>query len=390
MLPDKEKHGHRDGISSLLVAAFLFLCILAVAFFSYRKSLDPKAGLADMVQFFQRLGENTVNDAKVLHVYEYDVREDPVFAVYRDYIVKCGSSGVWFLDRSGSIVRTENIVFSEPIIKVNGSLFVLADRGKGDICVLDGRTVRWSEKLDASILNADISKEGYVTVITTAKRDNNEIRVFEPHGIECFRKIIANDYAVSACVSPSSENLALSAIGIEAAGAFSRYKFYNMEGEDITTLVFDAEDESAPELVPLFRYNNDGSIFVSGDRVVALVDAEGKLAWKKVFRNVAGIGPVNDNQLAVAAEDKEGNLLRVYHADGRELASCAIEGKPRGLNAQKGIIAVYTADTAYFYDNKCRNFSKYSSRSGIKQVLFLNRQHAVVVTEREAVVVLLN
>ncbi|MGE5614968.1 MAG: DUF5711 family protein [Bacillota bacterium] len=390
MLPDKEKHGRSDGISSLVAAAFLFLCILAVAFFSYRKSLDPKAGVADVIQFFKSLGENVVNDAKVLHVYEFDAKEAPLFAVYRDYIVKCGSSGVWFLDRSGNIVRTENIAYSDPIVKTNGSLLVVADRGMGDISVLDGRTVRWSEKLDASILNADISREGYVTVITTARRDNNEIRVFEPNGIECFRKIIANDYAVSACVSPSSENLVLSAIGTEAAGAFSRYKFYNMEGEDIATLGFSAEDGSAPELVPLFRYNNDGSIFAAGDRAVASVNADGKLAWKKMFRNVAGTGLVGDKQLAVAAEDEKGSLLRIYDAEGEELASISLEGKPKGLNAQKGVIAVNTKDTAYFYDNRCRNFSKYSSRSGIKQVLLFNRQHAVVVTDREAVVVLLN
>jgi hypothetical protein len=390
MLPGKEKRGDGNGILGLLTAALLFLCILAVAFFSYRKSLDPGTGLADVVQFIRNLGGNAVNEAKVQHVYEFDAREEPLFSVFRDYLVKCGSSGVWFMDRSGNIVRSENIVLSKPIMKTNGSLLLVTDRGMGDIYVLDDKTVRWNEKIDASILNADISKEGYVAVITAAKRDNNEIRVFEPHGIEYLRKIIANDYAVSACVSPSSESLALSAIGTEAAGVFSRYKFYNMEGEDTATLSFDAENGEAPELAPLFRYNSDGSLFVSGDRAVASVDAQGKLVWKETFVNVAGTGLVGDKQLAVAAEDERGSLLRIYAADGQEIASCAIEGKPGGLNAQKGIIAVNTTDTVYFYDNKCRNFSKYSPGSGIKQVLLFNKQHAVVVTDREAVVVLLS
>lgn len=390
MLTGKEKHGDGNGILSLLTAALLFLCILAAAFFSYRKSLDPRTGVADVVQLIRNLGENTVNEAKVQHVYEYDAREEPLFSVYRDHIVKCGSSGIWFLDRSGNIARSENIVFSNPIVKANGSLLLVADRGMGDICVLDDKTVRWSEKINASILNADISKDGYVTVITTAKRDNNEIRVFEPHGIECFRKIIANDYAVSASVSPSSENLVLSAIGTEASGAFSCYKFYNMKGEGTATQVFNAEDGTVPELMPLFRCNNDGSIFVSGDRAVASVDTQGELVWKKVFRNVAGTGLVSDQQLAVAAEDESGNLLRVYAADGRELASCALEGKPRGLSAQKGVIAVNTTDTVYFYNNRCKSFSKYSPGTGIKQVLLFNKRHAVVVTDREAVVVFLN
>ena len=124
-------------------------------------------------------------------------------------------------------------------------------------------------------------------------------------------------------MSPSSESLALSAIGTEAAGVFSRYKFYNMEGEDTATLSFDAENGEAPELAPLFRYNSDGSLFVSGDRAVASVDAQGKLVWKKTFVNVAGTGLVGDKQLAVAAED-ERSLLRYTRT--AEIAPCAIEG----------------------------------------------------------------
>src|SRR5690606_29642697 len=98
--------------------------------------------------------------------------------------------------------RSEGIEFEDPIVRTSGSRILLANAGSTEICVMDGDSIRWQDKTDTAILNADISDGGYVTVITSAKRDNNVIRVYESHGVELFRKIIAADFAVSAGVSP--------------------------------------------------------------------------------------------------------------------------------------------------------------------------------------------
>lgn len=372
-----------EGRGSIIAALLLFLCVIAVAFFAWQRSLDPSAGSESLLKLFQASDGNDIKDAQAYYVYTFDAREKPVFSVYKGQIVKFGSNGIWFLDKTGEVVRTEGLIYSNPIIKSNGSLLLAADQGTGDLAVMDSDTIKWSEKIDESILNADISDNGFVTVITSAKRNNNEIRVFESHGVELLRKIIANDYAVSANISPSGDRFTLSAISTGAAGAYSIYKFYSMRGESLAEVNF---AESA-ELLPIFSYNSNGSIFALGDRMAALIDPDGTVVWEKEFRSVAGAAPAGNGQLAVAVENEEGFFLKIYQEDGQELTSCELQGRPEGLNAVRGVVCVNTRDTAYFYNLKGRIISKYSSGLPIRQVCFFDRHQAVVVTERQAAVV---
>lgn len=368
--------------SGIVMALLLFLCIVSVAFYTYQKSLNPSSSPKDLLQIFQRAGSD-VNEAEVQYRFDFDSGENPVFAVYKDYIVKCDTSGIWFMDRKGDVVWSESIAFGKPAIKVSGSRLLAADIGSGGIYVLNDKTIRWQEKLDTAILNADISEDGYVTVITSSKRDNNEVRVFDPNGIELFRKIIANDFAVSACISPSEKTLAVSGISAGTARAYSNYKFYNKEGEELADQAFDATGE----LLPIFWYNHDDSIYAVGDSASASIDKTGKLVWEKQFKRVAGASPAGNAYLAAAVEDDAGAQLKIFDKAGKEISSCSLQGKPEGLNAIKGTIAVNTYDTVYFYNEKCKSTGKYSAASHVRQVCFLTRQQAVIICDGSITVV---
>lgn len=377
ILREQMKSESVSRTSGIVTALLLFLCIISVAFYTYQKSLNPSASLKDLLQIFQGAGSSVVKEAHVQYSFDFDSRENPVFAVYSNYIVKCSSEGIWFLNKKGEVVWSESIAFNKPIIKTNGSQLLAADIGAGGICVFGDKSIRWRDKLDASIQNADISEDGYVTVITSSKRDNNEIRVYDPNGVELFRKIIANDFAVSAYIAPSEKMLAVSGISAGTVGAYSNYKFYDLDGKELAGQAFD----TSGELLPIFWYNNDDSLFAVGDRAVASLDKAGKVIWEKQFKSVAGAAPAGNKCLAAAVESDEGSQLKLYTTAGQELSSCSIQGKPGGLTAVRGIIAVNTYDAVYFYNEKCENIGKYSADSHIQQIYFFDKQQAAVISE---------
>lgn len=384
--PEQKGSGTEGHAGSIAAALLLFLCVVTVAFFTWQKSLDPSAGPEELLKLFQASDSGEIKEAQAQYIYEFDAREKPEFIVYKDYIVKCGSSGIWFIDKTGEVIRSEGLIYNNPIIKTNGSLILVADQGTGDLAVLNSGSIQWREKIDESILNADISEDGYVTVITTAKRDNNEIRVFESHGIELFRKVIASDFAVSANISPSEERFILSAISTGAVGAYSVYKFYDMNGGNLAELSFQA----SAELLPIFSYNNNGSIFAVGDRAVASIDPSGTVIWEKQFLSIAGASHAGNGQFAVAAESEEGFVMKIYQTDGQELASCELRSKPEGLSAVRGAVSVYASDAVYFYNGKGRLISKYLTGSPIRQVCLFDKNQAAVVTDRQVAVVSIN
>jgi hypothetical protein len=380
-----EQDGTASGggrAAGIITTLLLFLLIISVAFFSYQRSLDPSIGMREAIKALSDKEGKKVRDADVLYSFSFDSRETTVFAPYKELLVKCSKSGIMFLDKNGSIVSSESLSYANPMLKTNGDQLLAADIDATELCIFDDISVSWQDKTDTAILNADISQNGYVTVITSAKRDNNTIRVYEPHGVELFRKIIANDFAVSACVSPSKKYLTLSAISTGAVGPFSRYKFYDMEGKELAGLSFDASGE----LLPLFWYNRDDSLFAAGDSAAGNIGRDGKLVWQENFTRVAGAGPAGNGMLAVAAQTEEGAYLNIYAADGSKHASTELQITPAGLEAIRGRICVYNENTVFFFDEKGNNTSKYNTGKRIRQVCLFSKTQAAVITDGEVTV----
>lgn len=371
------------GIGTVITAILLSLCVILFAIYTYQKSIDhsltPKS-------FFEQLGSQKsedVKEAQLLYSFNYDPKDKPVFAIYKDYIVKCSSSGLWFLDKTGEVVWSESITFFNPSIKVNGAYLLVFDMGSLNICVIKDKEVVWKEKLDEEIVNADIGKDGAVAIITESKRDNNEVRVFNSGGIEVFRKIIANEFAVTAGFSPSSNVLAVSMLTAATSEVYTEYKFYDMKGNDLFKLSF----EESSEILPMFCFNIDKSLFVFGDTALAYADKTGKVIWEKQFTNVFGAYPSGNRTIAAAVNDQKQDKLILYDTAGNEVGSCELNSVPDAVCAIKGLIAVNIHDKVCFYNSNCKNVAWYSSDTLIQKVFLFSKHQAVIITNNNVLVV---
>lgn len=364
------------GIGTVITAILLSICVILFAFYTYKKSLDhsltPKS-------FIEQLGSHEsqdVKEAQVAYSFNYDSKEKPVFAIYKDYIVKCSSSGIWFLDKTGEVVWSENITFFNPTIKVNGAYLLVFDTGSLNVCVIKDKAVIWKDKLDEEVVNADIGKDGSVVIITESKRDNNEVRVFNSGGIEIFRKIIASEFAVTAGVSPSSNVLAVSLLTTAASEVHTNYKFYDMKGNDLSSLSF----EESSEILPIFCFNSDKSLFAFGDTALAYLDRTGKIIWEKQFTNVFGACLSGNKVIAAAVKDSKGDKLILYDITGEEVSSCELQSEPDAIDSVKGLIAVNMRNTVYFFNSDCKNVALYSDDTLIQKVFLFSKHQAVIIT----------
>ncbi len=373
---DKDRSLIPGGIGTVITAILLSICVILFAYYTYEKSLNHSLTPKSFFEQLRAPESEEVKEAQVLYSFDYDFKEKPVFTVYKDYIVKCSSSGIWFLDKTGEVVWSESISYFNPIVKTNGNYLLVFDTGSLSVCVIKDKAVIWREKLDEEIINADISKDGSVTIITESKRDNNEVRVFNPGGIEIFRKIIANEFAVSAGISPSSDLLAVSLLTAEASEVHTNFKFYDMKGNDLSSLSF----QEPSEILPVFCFNNDKSLFAFGDSVLAYIDRTEKISWKKQFTRIMGASSSGDKRIAVAVKEPKGNRLILYDTNGKEVSFCALQSEPDAICSVKGMIAVNAQDTVYFYNGECKNIAQYSDNTLIQKVFLLSRHQAVIIT----------
>lgn len=382
--PGRQKvHTSESRSGSVIAALLLFAGVISLAFFTYQKSQNPKASPRELLMTMADKGADNVKEAQVLYSFSFESRDKPVFEIYGDYIARCSSEGILFFDKKGEVVWSEGITYKNPMLKTNGKELIVADIGGNDICVVKDKSILWKDKLDVSVLNADISEDGYATVVTSSKRDNNEVRVYNPRGVELFRKVIAHDFAVSALISPSESYLSLSCIDTNSMGAYTRFKFYDMSGGEIAEKSFG----ETGELLPMIEYGRDDLLFAAGDEAVACFDMTGKMLWENKFNDITGAAVIGGKQFAAAVDGDEGFALKLYSPDGGEVFSSPLKSKPEGLAKAGNRIAVYTNSNIYLYNSEGEEIGQYHSSSPIKQVAFFNRKQACVITGNSVTII---
>ena len=91
-IPDEGRPAPGERAAGIITALMLFLCIAAVAVFSWQRSLDPTIDLRDTIL---RLTGSQAGKQRLPGQYSFafDTREKPGFALYKGNIVKCSKSG---------------------------------------------------------------------------------------------------------------------------------------------------------------------------------------------------------------------------------------------------------------------------------------------------------
>jgi hypothetical protein len=377
---DYRPSARRTGI---LTVVLLCLAVISVAFYTYLQSQNIDLKTLSPGQLFSGFQQKTIKAADVAYEIPYDSKEHPLYAAYKDYLVKCTADGIRLLDKKGQEIFSEGIALTKPLIRVEGAYLLIADVGGMDVYVIKDRNIIWKDKTDTNIINAKINNNGYVTVLTESKQYNGEVRVYDPYGVLLYISVIANDYAVSAEISNKSRDMVIDSVNTKGAEAFTTLKFHDVNGNETAVKNLNASGN----LYPSVWYLSDDSLFAAGDTSIAGLDKNGELKWEKKYNKVSGACISNGNHMAAIVQDVKGFELKVLGADGQERAASAIDGEKAGISAKDGIITLNTMREADFYNERAICISKYSSSSDILGVSLFSRQQAAVITKSYIAVV---
>lgn len=364
--------------SSILMAVVLLIAIAAVAVFGYIKSQGIELKSVDIGKLLSINNKvRQLNEEADITEIPYDSKEHPIFGVYQDYIVKCSRDGIWLLDKKGRELWSVGTPLSNPLIKSNGKDLLVADIGGRDVYVINGKSVRWTDKTDENIQNAEINENGYVTVVTASKLYNGEVRVYDDRGIEFMQSVIANEFAVTAKIAPAGDIMVIDLINASNVKSHTNFKFCDMKGKDVAA-------KSMPQekgLYPFIWFLKDDTVIAAGDTSVVCMDKAGNIKWDKQFPKIASADITGGKRIAAAVVNGNASQLKVLTAAGKEYSSAQLDGAVLNINAFEGVIAVNTRRKASFFTERCRSKGEYNTKSDITEVLFFNGHQAAVITK---------
>ena len=266
----------------------------------------------------------TYTSARVLDTYTVSGASGSAYEQFADGVLKYSRDGISYLNQHGEEMWNQPYQMKNPVVDVNGSSAVVADKGGNAVLVFNEEGVRGETQTNLPIERVRVSEQGIVSVILT---DENEARVlcYDAAGnllVENKTSMNGTGYPLDVALSPDGETMQVLYLYTEAGAVKSRVIYYNFgeSGEEKTDhLVAQMEYEDTvmasgffmDENISVAVGDNRLTIYRGGNVPEETQNIEIKKQIKSVFHNEKYIGMVLKN------EGKEGYELRLYNTRGQ-------------------------------------------------------------------------
>ena len=379
---EKMSFWKKHKILKTIIFILLFIAILLLAYAAYLKSGGLDANTFEIIsgKILKVFSRNAIDDEeRKIYEISFESKEKPEFTTYDNIIIKCTLYGITSFDKKGNELWSVTVKLDKPLVKTKGCNVLVYDFGGRQMFILNSKGVEWEKSFDGDIINADINKQGFVTVLHELEDYKGIVKVFSPDGQEIFRRIIANTFIFSGEVFPSGNTVVIHGIDISGIGATSHIEFTDLTGQPYAAL-----RPQEDVIFPFLFVFDDDSFIVANDKTVIYFNKNRNKIWSNDYNKVCGAGILNDKFLVAAVNSKEESdscVIEIIDRQGNTVGEFRPgDSMVSNIAAYKDIAAVNTGREVYFIDSKGNLISIYNTISDIKEVHFLNRNEAVLIT----------
>ena len=260
--------------------------------------------------------------------------------------------------------------FANPIVESAGRRFLIYDQGGNRLFVRMRDKILFEKEFEYKIISADLSSDGTLSVVTSAKRYASQLHVFDSdYQEEIFTWSASDEYIVCASANERTKTVAAAALSANEAG-------------EIVTTVHIFTTEAAVELakkefkgaaVLSLEFDENGDIKVICDTVAATVSREGKVLGSVGFDSVP-VAVMNltgtDGASVVFDRFTEGRATDIVFLgeDFVETEKVSVSGKYVCSDRSENNTAVYCSGKAFVFTN-----------SGDRTAVFEAEQDALII-----------
>lgn len=375
---------------SIIMFILLFLAILIIVLTVYIKNqnIDIKnISIKDVVSNTFKLSNQNIN-ATVTSEFNYDFKEHSFFNVYKDKIIKCTKDSIVWLNRQGEEEKVKAISTENPVVKMAGAYILVTDIGGKDFYVINGFNVKWSLKSDSTIINADISSNGFVSVVKEKKGYKGAIDIYDENGNMVFTTVRGGAFVIASKVFNPEDKVLINSVDTSGINASTNLELINMHAETV------GKSQEDNIILPSLWNLNGKYILGVSDNALICYDMSLKRKWKREFTKVfsSNIALGKYSIIAIQSETKAGltsgneSEVKIINTKGEDISQYSLKGDVINIECSGNVIAINTGTEVYFINTNGKLIGKYISKSDIVGVHFFSRQEAMVQTQNSIIV----
>lgn len=241
---------------------------------------------------------------------------------------------------------------TDPVVKAAGRRFLLYDSGGTKLVVRMRDKVLFEKEFEYKIISANISDDGWLTVVTAAQRYASQLHVWNSsYDEEIFTWSSSDEYIVCSAADSSSKTVAAAALSANASGQMvtTVHIFTTEAAVELGQKSFSGEAAVSLE------YNGNGNLKLVCDSMAAVIDRNanviGRIDFDKKLiscvntQNAFGTALIFDRYTEARATD-----VVFMGNQGEELKTVSISGKFDCTGSNPSKAAVYCDGTVSVFD----------------------------------------
>jgi hypothetical protein len=382
MNPDSEskvvKIRKSSSIAGIIAFLLLIIAISIMAFTVYLKNTGYSFStwsIKDAIAFInsnEKAGDAIASEISFSQDGSVDCK------LYKNYTIVLSKDGIKWYDKNGKLLQEKALTLTRPVLRSSDKYMAVADISGRDIYFYKDKTLIWTRKLDNQIINANVSDDGYCTVVTQSKEYKASVQVIDLNGVDKYTKLCAEDIVLSAKAIHNGQDVLITKVVTDSIKTGTQLDFNNIYEEKPFATV-----NVADSLLPIVISHEDDEIAI-GQNLIIFVDKLGKEVWRRSADSIFCVAPNSDKYVIIAGKFTTAGVTKqqvlVLNAKGEEIYSFDQPENIAGMHLYGDRIALRTQRSVYLYTLKGKKLGQYSARNEVKDAYLISEDEAVVIS----------
>jgi hypothetical protein len=369
----------KPGVLGVLMFLLLITAISAFAFIVYLKSAGydfSSMSLKDAIAYL-KTSHNTAETSSDQITFSQDGSVD--CRVYGKYTIVLSQDGVKWYDRSGKLQQENALTLTRPVLRISDKYMAVVDISGRDIFLYKGKTQLWTKKMDNQIINAEVSDDGYCTVVTQSKEFKSAVQVIDANGVDKYTKLCAEDIVFSAKTIHNGEDVLINKLVTDSVKTGTKLEYNNIYEEKPFASV-----DIADAIMPILISQGENEVAI-GQNLILSMDKQGKEVWRKKADSIFCVAPDGGKYIIAAGKFTDGNgtakqQVLVINEAGKEAYSFEQPENILGMYLYGSRLLLRTQRSIYIYSLKGKKLGQYSARNEIKEAYLVGNNEAVIIS----------
>lgn len=293
---------------------------------------------------------------------------------YKDGIVCASANYLSYIDNSGSVVWEINTVIAEPLLSIQGSYILIAEKGRNKLCLYNDKSAVYETDDSDNIISVRVSPAGDAVLVTDKASYKGGISVYNKIGEQIYSWASGSDTVISADISSPSRKIAVSLLNTETKAKSVIHLFDINEAQSFSQI--NVEDAVMFNL----RFTGNTLSAFGDNRLVVLSD-NGKVISDNSLEEVQLTHSAMDSggEKILSFDDGTIPMLRVYDSNGSEQFNAKIRGIPDYIDVEGKTVLYNIGRDIYCGRIGIGNMTKYTAAMDIKKLMLISQNTFAIV-----------